>query len=278
MIYFYKILIADLRKLDYNTKSEIKKHEKRKPMQYSVLSQIYDQLMVNVDYEMWASYIEHLILEQGEKPLNILELGCGSGNVTEKLLEKGYEVVGIDYSEEMLEIAEEKTEEFGNKVIYIQQDLREIDFEVYEIDAVISANDTFNYITDIKEIEHILSYLYPRIKKGGQLVFDISSSYKLENVLGNNTYGESFEDMVYLWENFYDAEQKLINMEISFFEKNGKQYDRFSETHVQKAYEVDEIRALLEKTGYENIKIHSDFEREEGLKKDSHRIFFSCRK
>ena len=80
-------------------------------MQYSVLSQIYDQLMVNVDYEMWASYIEYLILEQGERPLNILELGCGSGNVTEKLLEKGYEVVGIDYSEEMLEIAEEKTEE-----------------------------------------------------------------------------------------------------------------------------------------------------------------------
>ena len=114
MIYFYKILIADLRKLDYNTKFEIKKHEKRKPMQYSVLSQIYDQLMVNVDYEMWASYIEYLILEQGKKPLNILELGCGSGNVTEKLLEKGYEVVGIDYSEEMLEIAEEKTEEFGN--------------------------------------------------------------------------------------------------------------------------------------------------------------------
>ena len=96
--------------------------------------------------------------------------------------------------------------------------------------------------------------------------------------MGNNTYGESFDDMVYLWENFYDAEQKLINMEISFFEKNGKQYDRFSETHVQKAYEVDEIRALLEKTGYENIKIHSDFEREEGWKKDSHRIFFSCRK
>ena len=122
-------------------------------MQYSVLSQIYDQLMVNVDYEMWASYIEYLILEQGERPLNILELGCGSGNVTEKLLEKGYEVVGIDYSEEMLEIAEEKTEEFGNKVIYIQQDLREIDFEVYEIEK-------YNQIWFELEIENsvVISY------------------------------------------------------------------------------------------------------------------------
>lgn len=247
-------------------------------MQYSVLSQIYDQLMVNVDYEMWASYIESLILEQGPKPQNILELGCGSGNVTEKLLEKGYEVVGIDYSEEMLEIAEEKTEEFGNNIIYIQQDLREIDFEVYEIDTVISANDTFNYMTDIKDIEHVLTYLYPRIKKGGQLVFDISSQYKLENVLGNNTYGESFDDMVYLWENFYDKEQKLINMEINFFEKSEKTYKRFSETHIQKAYTVEEIKKLLQKIGYENIKIYADFEKEEGYKNNSQRIFFSCRK
>lgn len=247
-------------------------------MQYSVLSQIYDELMVNVDYDMWADYLEHLILEQGEKPLNILELGCGSGNVTEKLLEKGYEVVGIDYSEEMLELAEEKTEEFGNNIIYIQQDLREIDFEVYEIDTVISANDTFNYITDIKDVEHILSYLYPRIKKGGQLVFDISSEYKLEHVLGNNTYGESFDDMVYLWENFYDSEQKLVNMDINFFEKNGSTYERFSEIHIQRAYSVEEIKAVLEKIGYQNIKIHADFDKEEGYKNDSQRIFFSCRK
>jgi len=247
-------------------------------MQYSVLSQIYDQLMVNVDYDMWASYIEYLILEQGKKPLNILELGCGSGNVTAELLEKGYEVVGIDYSEEMLEIAEEKTEKFGNNIIYIQQDLREIDFEVYEIDAVISANDTFNYITDISEVEHILSYLYPRLKKGGQLVFDISSQYKLENVLGNNTYGESFDDMVYLWENFYDKDQKLINMEINFFEKSGKTYKRFSETHIQKAYTAQEIKELLQKIGYENIKIYADFEKKEGYNDNSQRIFFSCRK
>ena len=247
-------------------------------MQYSVLSQIYDELMVNVDYDMWSEYLEYLILEQGEKPLNILELGCGSGNVTEKLLEKGYEVVGIDYSEEMLELAEEKTEEFGNNIIYIQQDLREIDFEVYEIDTVISANDTFNYITDIKDVEHIFSYLYPRIKKGGQLVFDISSEYKLEHVLGNNTYGESFDDMVYLWENFYDSEQKLVNMDINFFEKNGSTYERFSETHIQRAYSVEEIKAVLEKIGYQNIKIHADFDKAEGYKNDSQRIFFSCRK
>ncbi|MGB5824549.1 MAG: methyltransferase domain-containing protein [Proteocatella sp.] len=247
-------------------------------MQYSALSQIYDELMVNVDYKMWGSYLEELIIEQGEKPLNILELGCGSGNVTLELLNKGYEVVGIDYSEEMLEIARAKTEEFADAAIYIQQDLREIDFEIYEIDTVISANDTFNYITKIEEVEHILAYLHPRLKKGGQLVFDISSQYKLENVLGNNTYGESFDDMVYLWENFYDKEEKLINMEINFFEKTGKSYERFSETHIQKAYTVEEITNILQKTGYENIKVHADFNKEEGFKEDSQRIFFSCRK
>lgn len=247
-------------------------------MQYSALSQIYDELMVNVDYSMWANYLEKLILEQGEKPLNILELGCGSGNVTLELLKKGYEVVGIDFSDEMLNIAKEKTEEFGESAIYIQQDLREIDFEVYEIDTIISANDTFNYITSIEEVEHILAYLHPRLKKGGQLIFDISSEYKLENVLGNNTYGESFDDMVYLWENFYDKEEKLVNMEINFFEKTGSAYERFSETHIQKAYTAEEITGVLKSIGYENIKVYADFKQQEGIESDSQRLFFSCRK
>lgn len=247
-------------------------------MQYNVLSQIYDELMVNIDYEMWAEFIEYLILSQGTKPLNILELGCGSGNVTYELLKRGYEVVGIDYSEEMLEIAEEKTSEFGEKIIYVEQDLREIDFDVYEIDTIVSANDTFNYITDINELKKLLLYLNERLKKGGQLVFDISSEYKLENTLGNNTYGESFDNMVYLWENFYDKEQRIINMEINFFEKKGKTYERFNEIHIQKAYKVNEIVSLLEETGYENIDIYADFNKTKMHKENSERIFFSCRK
>ena len=243
---------------------------------YEFLAQIYDALMKEVDYEAWTEYNLELILAQGEKPLNILELGCGTGNITVELLEKGYEVVGIDISEEMLEIAEEKTEEYGDKIILIEQDITALDFDIYEIDTVIAANDTFNYILEKEKIRQLLAYLYPRLKNGGQLVFDISSKYKLRHTLGGNTFGESFENMAYLWENYYDEALEQVFMEINIFEKQGELYERLTESHVQKAYEMNEIEAMLKEAGYRNIRIYSDFNFEENIPREAQRIFFSC--
>ena len=148
---------------------------------------------------------------------------------------------GIDISEEMLEIAEKKTEEYGDKIILIEQDITALDFDIYEIDTVIAANDTFNYILEKEKIRQLLAYLYPRLKNGGQLVFDISSKYKLRHTLGGNTFGESFENMAYLWENYYDEALEQVFMEINIFEKQGELYERLTESHVQKAYEMNEI-------------------------------------
>lgn len=242
--------------------------------QYSALHRVYDYLMQNVDYKKWTEYIVELIKSSGENPKNILELGCGSGNITVELLERGYEVVGIDISPEMLEIAREKTFDFGNKIILIQQDLNEIDFEVYEIDTVIATNDTFNYITDKNKLQSLFEYLYKRIKKGGQFVFDISSEYKLKNTLGNNVFGESFEDMVYLWENFYDDETKILTMDINIFEKENGMYFRDTETHFQRAYTREEIVKMIEKTGFREIRVFSDFEMK--YSEQAERIFFSA--
>lgn len=240
--------------------------------QYSSLHKIYDTLMQNVDYKMWTDYILKLVNENGENPKNILELGCGTGNITLELLKRDYEVVGIDISDDMLEIAREKTYDFGNKIILIQQDLNEIDFEVYEIDTIIAVNDTFNYIVEKKSLENLFFYLHKRMKKGGQFVFDISSEYKLENILGNNVFGESFDDLVYLWENFYDTEDKILTMDINIFEKENNLYTRDIETHIQRAYTTDEICKLLKKVGFENIKYYSDFESD--YKEKCERVFF----
>lgn len=243
---------------------------------YEFLAQIYDDLMQDVDYKQWTEYIEALILDQGERPHNILELGCGTGNITKELLKRGYELVGVDISEEMLELAEEKTQDFGDKVILIEQDITDLDFDVYEIDTVIAVNDTFNYILEKEKIKGLLDYLYPRIKEGGQLVFDISSDYKLQHILGKNTFGESFEDMVYLWENYYDQESGQVFMEINIFEKKGQYYERFTETHVQRAYKQKEITDILQEIGYRNIKVYSDFNFDENIKENAQRLFFSC--
>lgn len=243
---------------------------------YEFLSQIYDDLMQDVNYKQWTEYIIGLIQEQGENPKNILELGCGTGNITVELLEKGYEVVGVDMSEEMLEIAEEKTEKYGDKAILIEQDITELDFDVYEIDTVIAVNDTFNYILEKEKLKNLLAYLHPRIKTGGQLVFDISSEYKLRHILGKNTFGESFEDMAYLWENYYDEETRQVFMEINIFEKQKELYERLTESHVQKAYAKDEIIQLLKEAGFRNIKVYADFSFDNHIQNHAQRLFFSC--
>lgn len=243
---------------------------------YEFLAEIYDDLMRDVDYSAWADYLMGLVLDQGDKPLNILELGCGTGNITTELLQRGYEVVGIDISEEMLEIAEEKTEDYGDKIILIEQDITALDFDIYEIDTILAANDTFNYILEKDKLQGLLAYLHPRLKTGGQLAFDISSKYKLARTLGGNTFGESFEDMAYLWENYYDPALEQVFMEINIFEKKGELYERLTESHTQKAYETEEIRTMLEEIGYRNVRIYSDFNRKEEIPEEAQRIFFSC--
>lgn len=242
---------------------------------YGFLAQIYDDLMEQVDYKEWTDFVMQMVEEQGNLPKNILELGCGTGNITKELLQRGYEIVGVDISEEMLELAREKTSEFGKNIILIQQDITEMDFDIYEIDCIIACNDTFNYIIDRDALRSALRYLYPRMKKGGQLVFDISSEYKLQNVLGNHVFGESFEDFAYLWENFYDENEKLTEMLINIFSREGELYRRDTEIHYQRAYGEEEIIQLLKEAGFQDIKTYADFEMKSPNEK-SERIFFSC--
>lgn len=242
---------------------------------YRFLAQIYDDLMDHVDYEQWANFVLDLVKEQGDLPKNILELGCGTGNITKELLAMGYEVVGVDLSEEMLELAHEKTQHFAEKIILLQQDITEMDFDIYEIDCIIACNDTFNYIIEKEKLRAALKYLYPRMKKGGQFVFDISSRYKLQHILGNHVFGESFEDFAYLWENFYDDQEHLIEMEINIFSKQNELYRRDIEIHHQKAYTEKEIAELLQEIGFQNIKIYADF-KIKTPDEQSERIFFSC--
>lgn len=245
---------------------------------YTYLPMIYDDMMQEIDYDMWLEYLVNLIKKQGSDVKNILELGCGTGNITLKLLENGYEIVGIDYSDEMLEIAREKTLEYDSKVFFLSQDITELDLDIYEIDCVIAVNDTFNYILENNELKDIFKYIYDRLKKGGAFVFDISSFYKLSVVLGNNTFGETQDDKAYIWENFYDELDETVHMDINIFQKENKNYVRYEESHIQKAHKTDKMIKLLEDAGFENILVYSDFKYSESISEDAQRIFFSCRK
>lgn len=246
--------------------------------QYSYLPMIYDRLMQDVDYKAWTEYLIDLLEIQKTKVSNILELGCGSGNITKHLLDRGYEVVGIDISEQMLELATQKLSTYGDKIILMEQDIRDLDFEIYEIDCILAVNDTFNYILEKEEVIEVFKFVYDHLKNNGCFIFDISSPHKLKTTLGNNTYGESMDDLVYLWENYFDEDNQELTMDVNFFikEEASKAYQRFEETHIQKAYDPEKLISYLNEIGFRSIKIYSDFDINTGYNNESQRVFISC--
>ena len=252
--------------------------------QYGSFAYIYDQLMDDVDYGAWVDYIEKLIGLSGSKVKNILELACGTGNITLNLARRGYDVAGLDISEEMLDVAREKSEVEGTPLILLNQDMTQLDFDLYDLDCVLCACDGINYITDLRDMKNLFAKIYGLLKLGGVFIFDISSYYKLSNILGNNFMGEAREDISYMWTNYYDDETQLLKMDLDFFVKieaeDGQEdnlYERYSEVHLQRAHKVEEVTRLLNDVGFDSVGIYGDFD-VKNVDKKTERIFFVVKK
>ncbi|MGL5507043.1 MAG: class I SAM-dependent DNA methyltransferase [Paraclostridium sp.] len=246
--------------------------------QYKEFAFVYDELMNDVDYNKWVEYIEKLIEKEDAQVKNILELACGTGNITIPLAKKEYDIAAIDISAEMLGVAKEKAEKQGIELVLLQQDIAELEFDVTGLDCVLCACDGFNYITYDDDLLNVFDKSYELLKKDGVFIFDISSYYKLANILGGNIFGENREDVAYLWKNYFDDEENLLEMELAFFIKDkDDKFNRFEEVHQQRAYTEEEIVELLQEAGFESIKVFGDFTFE-SPKEDAERIFFVCKK
>lgn len=209
---------------------------------YTDFAYIYDKL-IDQDYEKWADYIEEIFKINGKKPGLVLDLGCGTGSITNILAKRGYDMIGVDLSPDMLNVAREKAAEEGLDVLYLCQDIRE--FELYgTVDAIICTLDVLNYITEPNELEHVFELVKNYLNPDGIFIFDINTEYKLKNILGNNTFINEENGIFYTWENEYV--EKISNQYLTFFaETKDGLYERFDETHVQRAYTTHEIRDKL---------------------------------
>lgn len=252
--------------------------------QYEKFAYIYDELMNDVDYDLWIKHIEELIEKSGSNVKNILELACGTGNITIPLAKKGYDIAGIDISESMLDVALFKSEKMNVPLVLLEQDIIDLDFDLYDLDCVLCACDGFNYITSTEDLEKIFKKIYELLKKNGVFIFDISSYYKISKVLGNNFMGESRENLSYMWTNYYDDSTQLIDMELDFFvkievEDDGEDnlFEKYSERHQQRAYKESEIYRLLENVGFNRIESFGDFSMDKPRDK-SERVFFMAKK
>lgn len=227
---------------------------------YTSFASVYDTFMDNIPYEEWADYLIGLLKEYGISDGLVADLGCGTGNMTELLASAGYDMIGIDNAEEMLEIAMEKREKSGTDILYLLQDMRE--FELYgTVRAIVSICDSINYITEEEDLLEVFRLVNNYLDPKGIFVFDFNTVYKYQEVMGNQTIAEDREDCSFIWDNYYYEEEGINEYELSLFikEKDTDLYRKYQEMHYQKAYESDTIRELVEKSGLEYVTAYDAF-------------------
>ncbi len=239
-------------------------------MIYNEMSKYYDKLTYDVDYREIIKFYKSIFENLGKAPRNLLELGCGTGNVTSLL--SGYNIYAIDLSEEMLGIARGKLSNKRN-VHFFNMDMRNFKFEK-KFDVAISALDSVNYIVEKDDLEKVFANAYAHLLPGALFVFDINSYYKISSVLGNNTFTDEVDDTLYIWHSNYNENTKICDYLMTFFiEREGGFYERFSETHRERAYTIEELKSLLLKVGFFDVNVYDGFSLEKP-RDDSERLSF----
>ena len=228
---------------------------------YSDFARVYDIFMDNVEYEKWAEYLIGRLREYGIEDGIVLELGCGTGTMTGLLAGKGYDMIGVDNSEEMLGEAMEKRAESGYEILYLEQDMRE--FELYgTVRAVISVCDSVNYITELEELQEVFRLVNNYLDPKGVFIFDFNTRYKYEEILGDRTIAENREECSFIWDNYYYEDEKINEYDLSLFietDKDSGLYRKYEETHYQRAYTLEEMKELIRKSGLEFVTAYDAF-------------------
>ena len=243
---------------------------------YSNFAFYYDRLMKDVDYSKWADYIEELFKRNNSEPALVLDLGCGTGSFCVEMAERGYEMIGIDLSPEMLSCAKTKALEKNLDILYLNQDIA--CFELYgTVDAIVCLMDSLNYITYKNDVKRVLSLVNNYLNPGGLFIFDLNSRYKLEHILGDNVFCSSDIDVAYIWQNSFDKAKSISRFDLTFFVGSDDGYTRFDEEHYERAYDIDEMKKMIISAGLELCPVYREFDFKPPVK-STERIFFICRK
>lgn len=235
---------------------------------YGAISSIYDNINSHVDYSAWATFFESCFDRfLPERPELVLDLACGTGSMTFELAGRGYDMIGVDGSSYMLNVAYDRKYDLDlpREVLFLLQDMRE--FELYgTVGAITCCLDSINYLTGDGELEKCFSLAHNYLDPDGLFLFDVNTPHKFEKIYGSNTYvyeeDDCGEDAFCVWQNFYDEKTKLCEFSLTVFERdeNSESYIRRDELQVERCYSMEEIKNALKNNGFELVGMYSDFE------------------
>lgn len=247
---------------------------------YTGFARVYDNFMDDIPYDSWVAYIQSLLQEYHIFEGLLLELGCGTGNVTRRLAALGYDMIGVDNSIDMLELAIEKQIGVEDEILYLLQQMQS--FELYgTVAAVLCVCDSLNYLTSEVELLETFRLVNNYLDPGGIFIFDVKTEYFFREILGDSTMVEHKEDSSLIWENFYDEEESINEYDMTIYfqdpkltvhEKEECFYRKAKEVHYQKAYSLDQLIETLKKAGLRFLSAYDAFTRE-APHKESERIY-----
>lgn len=242
---------------------------------YTGFAEVYDIFMDNVPYKQWSEYLISLLKEYGIEDGLVCDLGCGTGKMTELLSKAGYDMIGIDASSEMLNIAQINRES-DDDILYLCQDMREM--ELYgTVRAVVSVCDCMNYLLEEEDLLETFRLVNNYLDPGGIFVFDMNTEYKYRELLGDRTICENRESCSFIWENYYDEEERMNEYDLTLFVREEEDlFRRFEEIHYQKSYSIDCIKQLILESGLELVAVYDAFSHEEP-NSESERVYFIAR-
>ena len=242
---------------------------------YEALAGCYDALTEDVSYVRRADFIEKLLRRSRVEVHTVLDLACGTGTMTWLLARRGYEMIGVDSSEDMLAEAREKGEGFsGEPPLFLHQEMTHLDL-YGTVEAAICCLDSLNYLTTPRQVQKALERLRLFIQPGGILVFDINSAAKLRGLDGQVFLDET-EDVYCVWRTEYDRRSRICAYYMDIFRRQADgRWARGVEEHRQRAYEVEELKSWLLDAGFTNIRTYGDC-RMSAPREGEERIYFSA--
>lgn len=247
-------------------------------MTYEKLAGVYDALMEDAPYQEWQDFTMELLQQSGKSVEHIVDLGCGTGRITTSLAQMGYNMTGVDFSEDMLSHAQQLAVEKDVRVQWIHQDLRELT-GFHDFDVVISYCDVLNYITSEEELLTVFTHVQDMLSDEGLFIFDVHSLYHIQNNLVGETFAAVTDELSYIWFCTAGEEDGEVFHDLTFFVSDGDSYARFDEYHHQRTFSAVVFQKLLNKSGLQIRHLYGDFSLEtDSVHKNTERIFFVVEK
>ncbi len=245
-------------------------------MSYQNFAYFYDNLMKEAPYDDWVDFVKEIAEKYPLSGRNILDVGCGTGELATRLSKEGFELTGVDLSEEMLEVAMAKAFDEGVSIHYFHQDMRELS-GLGQYDLVLIFCDSLNYLDGEEDIKKTFARVGTHLKEDGLFLFDVHSIHKMATLFNDQVYADNGDDVSFIWNAWKGDEPHSVHHELTFFmyDEQTDAYVRFDEDHDQRTYPVEDYVKWLDESGFECLEIAGDFR--QASVDEAERIFFVCR-